>query len=78
MSVAFGWGNLTHYAARLTSPYRPGFLAYSSCLLAMLATLILHSAPRHGHSNVFVYATITALVGSLSIMAAKVWQDLSA
>jgi len=50
---------------------KPGFVTYVAAVFLVLATLTCHAAPSHGSSNVLIYSSISAMVGALSIMAAK-------
>lgn len=49
-----------------------GFLLYVVLAIGVALVLIIHTAPRHGTSNVLVYVAICSLVGSLSVMSCKV------
>lgn len=54
-----------------TLALQPGFLLYVVLAIGVALVLIIHTAPRHGTSNVLVYVAICSLVGSLSVMSCK-------
>lgn len=50
-----------------------GFLLYVVSAIAVTLVFILHIAPAHGTTSIYVYITICSLVGSLSVMSCKVY-----
>ena len=49
-----------------------GFLLYVVSAIAVTLVFMLHIAPAHGTSSIYVYITICSLVGSLSVISCKV------
>lgn len=49
-----------------------GFLLYVVAGVAVTLVFMLHIAPAHGTTSIYVYITICSLVGSLSVMSCKV------
>lgn len=49
-----------------------GFLLYVVTAIAVTLVFMLHIAPAHGTTSIYVYITICSLVGSLSVMSCKV------
>ncbi len=49
-----------------------GFLLYVVSAIAVTLVFMLHIAPAHGTTSIYVYITICSLVGSLSVMSCKV------
>lgn len=54
-----------------------GFLLYVVAAVATILFFMLHVAPAHGTTSIFVYITICSLVGSLSVMSCKVMHLLA-
>lgn len=52
---------------------QPMFVLYAIFAVGMIAFLIIHVAPEHGPTVIFVYIGICSLAGSLSVMSCKVW-----
>ncbi len=52
---------------------RAGFLLYVVSAIAVTLVFMLHIAPAHGTTSIYVYITICSLVGSLSVMSCKVY-----
>eukprot|EP01018_Ginkgo_biloba_P018784 Gb_18482 [translate_table: standard] len=50
---------------------RPAFLLYTVAVIALVLVLMLHFAPRCGHTNILVYTAICSLIGSLTVMGVK-------
>ena len=50
-----------------------GFLLYVVAAIAVTLVFMIHVAPAHGTTSIYVYITICSLVGSLSVMSCKVW-----
>lgn len=50
---------------------QPAFLLYLGSVIVLVVLLILHFAPRCGHTNVLVFTGICSLMGSLSVMSVK-------
>ncbi len=50
-----------------------GFLLYVVSAIAVTLVFMLHIAPAHGTTSIYVYITICSLVGSLSVMSCKVY-----
>ena len=51
--------------------FSPFFLIYSVTAIVLSLILILHVAPRYGHSNIMVYISICSLIGSLTVVMTK-------
>lgn len=50
---------------------QPGFLFYVVAAVAVTLVFMIHIAPAHGTTSIYVYITICSLVGSLSVMSCK-------
>ena len=50
---------------------QPWFMLYGAVVIVGSIFLIVHTAPRHGNSNILVYLAICSLVGSMSVQSAK-------
>ncbi|KAK1259145.1 hypothetical protein QJS04_geneDACA020747 [Acorus gramineus] len=49
----------------------PGFIVYTCIVLVVVLVLIVHFAPRYGHTHMMVYVGICSLMGSLTVMSVK-------
>ncbi|XP_004139056.1 probable magnesium transporter NIPA6 isoform X1 [Cucumis sativus] len=54
-----------------TMATQPAFLLYMGSVVVLVFILVIHFAPRCGHSNVLVFTGICSLMGSLSVMSVK-------
>lgn len=50
---------------------QPAFLLYTASVITVVLVLVIHFAPRCGHTNVMVFVGICSLMGSLSVMSVK-------
>lgn len=50
---------------------QPAFLLYTASVVAVVLVLVIHFAPRWGHSNVMIFVGICSLMGSLSVVSVK-------
>ncbi|MCO5569521.1 hypothetical protein L7F22_023234 [Adiantum nelumboides] len=50
---------------------QPAFLLYTASVIAIVLVLVIHFAPRWGHTHVMIFVGICSLMGSLSVMSVK-------
>lgn len=50
---------------------QPAFLLYTASVVAVVLVLVIHFAPRCGHTNVMIFVGVCSLMGSLSVMSVK-------